>query len=766
LPVINLNITIIFDLLIYLEFEAMIYFQIIIGLLVVLAIIDLIVGVSNDAVNFLNSAVGSKVASFRTILLIASVGVLIGTLSSNGMMQIARNGIFQPEFFTFDKVIIIFLAVMLTDVILLDIYNSLGLPTSTTVSLIFELLGASFTVGILYVIEQHKPFSELETVLNYKSALVIIGGIFFSVLVAFVSGTVIHFFSRLLFTFKLKRTLQIFGPAFTAVAVTIMIYFLLIKGLEGTSLVSEKQLHWIQENTSYLLVATLVVSFLATLALMRFSKVNPLKIIVLIGTFSLAMAFAGNDLVNFIGVSVAAYSAYQAWAISGIAADAFSMNALNEQIVTPTWFLLLSGAIMVATLWLSAKSKKVTETEVSLGRQDEGDEKFTTNPFARFLVGGAIFMGSRFTKTIPESWLQKMEKRLRLPKESKKAKVDEPSFDLLRAAVNLVVASALIAYGTSQKLPLSTTFVSFMVAMGASFADQAWGRESAVYRVSGVLQVIGGWVLTAFVAFAGSSIIALILYFTGFAGVVVIASITFALLLYSQITFKRDQQNEEKTDKLLSKETITVRELLEQSKLNADENIVGIQRLLQLCWDALLSESPKKLAAQKKEVKKVAAENKRISDKIIRYIRKTEQAGLQAGRLNLLVFDILQDLYQSSLLISDSCSEHVANFHPTPGKDFQKTLEQIEVLSNGYFLIVHTEISQLNFHQAAEEEKAFVAFINFLASSLDAEILRIQQNEINSRLATLQTRILLEMEDIVESTHELYLLHKDFLPVR
>ncbi len=766
MPVINLNITIIFDLLIYLEFEAMIYFQIIIGLLVVLAIIDLIVGVSNDAVNFLNSAVGSKVASFRTILLIASVGVLIGTLSSNGMMQIARNGIFQPEFFTFDKVIIIFLAVMLTDVILLDIYNSLGLPTSTTVSLIFELLGASFTVGILYVIEQHKPFSELETVLNYKSALVIIGGIFFSVLVAFVSGTVIHFFSRLLFTFKLKRTLQIFGPAFTAVAVTIMIYFLLIKGLEGTSLVSEKQLHWIQENTSYLLVATLVVSFLATLALMRFSKVNPLKIIVLIGTFSLAMAFAGNDLVNFIGVSVAAYSAYQAWAISGIAADAFSMNALNEQIVTPTWFLLLSGAIMVATLWLSAKSKKVTETEVSLGRQDEGDEKFTTNPFARFLVGGAIFMGSRFTKTIPESWLQKMEKRLRLPKESKKAKVDEPSFDLLRAAVNLVVASALIAYGTSQKLPLSTTFVSFMVAMGASFADQAWGRESAVYRVSGVLQVIGGWVLTAFVAFAGSSIIALILYFTGFAGVVVIASITFALLLYSQITFKRDQQNEEKTDKLLSKETITVRELLEQSKLNADENIVGIQRLLQLCWDALLSESPKKLAAQKKEVKKVAAENKRISDKIIRYIRKTEQAGLQAGRLNLLVFDILQDLYQSSLLISDSCSEHVANFHPTPGKDFQKTLEQIEVLSNGYFLIVHTEISQLNFHQAAEEEKAFVAFINFLASSLDAEILRIQQNEINSRLATLQTRILLEMEDIVESTHELYLLHKDFLPVR
>ncbi|MFN8889893.1 MAG: inorganic phosphate transporter, partial [Cyclobacteriaceae bacterium] len=643
----------------------MIYFQLVIGLLVLLAIIDLIVGVSNDAVNFLNSAVGSKVASFRTILIIASVGVLVGTLSSNGMMQIARNGIFQPEFFTFDKVIIIFLAVMLTDVILLDIYNSLGLPTSTTVSLIFELLGASFTVGILYVIEQHKPFSELETILNYKSAIVIIGGIFFSVFVAFISGTVIHFFSRLLFTFKLKRTLQVFGPAFTAIAVTIMIYFLLIKGLEGTSLVSESQLHWIHQNTSYLLGGTLVLTFLATLALMRFSKINPLKIIVLIGTFSLAMAFAGNDLVNFIGVSVAAYSAYQAWSISGVAADAFSMNALNEQIATPTWFLLFAGAIMVATLWLSAKSKKVTETEVSLGRQDEGDEKFTTNPLARLLVGGAISVGSRFTKTIPDSWLQKMEKRLRQPKESKKAKADEPSFDLLRAAVNLVVASALIAYGTSQKLPLSTTFVSFMVAMGASFADQAWGRESAVYRVSGVLQVIGGWVLTAFVAFAGSAIIALFLYFTGFAGVAIVAGLTLGMLFYSQIIFRRAQQKEANTDKLLLKDTISVRELLEESKLNAAGNLVGIQQLLKSCWDALTSESPKKLGAQKKEVKKIAAENKRISEKIIRYIRKTEQAGLPAGRLNMLVFDILQDLYQSSILIGDSCSEHVANYHPT-----------------------------------------------------------------------------------------------------
>ncbi len=483
----------------------------------------------------------------------------------------------------------------------------------------------------------------------------------------------------------------------------------------------------------------------------------------LIGTFALAMAFAGNDLVNFIGVSVAAYSAYAAWSVSGVAADAFNMNVLNEQITTPVWFLLVSGAIMVATLWLSAKSRKVTETEVSLGRQDEGDEKFTSNPIARWLVGGAIFFGSKFSHNMPKSWRQSMENRLRQPKESKKGKSQEPSFDLLRAAVNLVVASALIAWGTSQKLPLSTTFVSFMVAMGSSFADQAWGRESAVYRVSGVLQVIGGWVLTAFVAFAGSALIALFLYFTGFAGVVIVACITLALLIYSQITFKRTQRNEAKADKLLLKETITVRELLEQSKLNAAENLLGIEQLLQHCWDALLSESPKKLEAQKKEVKKVAAENKRISEKIVRYIRKTENAGLPAGRLNLLVFDILQDLYQSSLLISESCSEHVANFHPTPRKDFQKMLESVQSQSGNYFSIVRSEISGLSFNKSKEEEISFQQLKKFLDSCLDSEILRIQQNEINNKLATLQTRILLEMTDIIASTHRLYHLYQDFL---
>jgi len=741
----------------------MLAFQLVIALLVILAVADLIVGVSNDAVNFLNSAVGSKVASFRMILIIASAGVLLGTLSSNGMMQIARNGIFQPEFFTFDKVMIIFLAVMLTDIILLDIYNSLGLPTSTTVSLIFELLGASFTVGVLYVLESNKSFAELDAVLNYKGALYIIGGIFFSVLVAFVAGTVIHFFSRLLFTFKLKKSLQLFGPTFTGISVTIMVYFLLIKGLEGTALLSAIQLTWINENTVLILTASFVTILLATYFLMKVSEINPLKIVVLIGTFSLAMAFAGNDLVNFIGVSVAAYSSYLAWSVSGVAADAFNMGVLNEEVATPNWFLLLAGVVMVATLWLSAKSRKVTETEVSLGRQDEGDEKFTSNSLARWLVGGVIFFGSVFTKRIPESWQHNLEKRLRQPEDSKKGKSQEPSFDLLRAAVNLVVASALIAYGTSQKLPLSTTFVSFMVAMGTSFADQAWGRDSAVYRVSGVLQVIGGWVLTALVAFVGSSLLALFLYFTGFAGIVIVACATLALMIFSQIRFTRVQKQEARADQLLSQETITVHEMLDQSKLNTAENLLRVERLLKLCWEALLSESPTKLDAQKKELKTIASENKRISQKIIRYIRKTEGKGLQAGRLNLLVFDLLQDLYQSSLLVSEACTDHVTNFHPRPHKEFRKMLDSIELQAGFYFSLVYSEISRLNFSQREEVEKNFQQLKILLSACLDAEIVRIQQNEINNRVATLQTRILLEMTDIIETTHRLYHLYEDFI---
>jgi phosphate/sulfate permease len=739
----------------------MLIFQVIVGLLFLLAITDLIVGVSNDAVNFLNSAIGSKVASFRTILIIASVGVLLGTLFSNGMMQIARNGIFQPEFFTFEKVMIIFLAVMLTDVILLDIYNTLGLPTSTTVSLIFELLGASLTVGVLYLLEQSQPVSELENVLNYRNALVIIGGIFFSVFIAFATGTTIHFFTRLLFTFRLKKSVRLFGPLFTGLAITTITYFLLIKGLEGSTLVTPAQLEWIQLHTLQIIAGSFLAISGITWILMRSIDFNPLKVIVLLGTFSLAMAFAGNDLVNFIGVSVAAFSSYQLWADSATAPEAFNMGVLNQEIGTPAWILLGAGVLMVLTLWFNAKSRKVTETEVSLGRQDEGDERFSANPFSRWLVGGSIFLGNRVLKLLPGNWTHTLEKRLRKPKEKKK-NLDSPSFDLLRASVNLVVSSALIAFGTSQKLPLSTTFVTFMVAMGTSFADQAWGRESAVYRVSGVLQVIGGWVLTALVAFAGSAIVALFLYFTGFAGVIIVAVLALGLLIGSQVVFQRKQREENIADALIQQELITVRELLDQSKLRAGDNLQRISKLLNLSWSALSQDDQKALPFQQLEVRRLAMENERISNKIIKYIRKTERGGLPAGRLNLQVFDLLQDLYQSSLLISDVVSKHVINLHAPPDKRFLSILQQLESDLSPFWKGLKQGIEELNFEDREKVEQQYAKLTRFLQQKLDEEIHRIQQNEVSNRLATLQTRILLEMTDIIATAHRLYELYYDF----
>jgi hypothetical protein len=739
----------------------MLTFQLVVGLLFLLAIIDLIVGVSNDAVNFLNSAIGSKVATFRTIMIIASAGVLFGTLFSSGMMQIARNGIFQPEFFTFEKVMIIFLAVMITDVILLDVYNTLGLPTSTTVSLIFELLGASFTVGVLYLLELGQPIAELENVLNYRNALFIVGGIFLSVFVAFGVGSVLHFFTRLLFTFRIKKSVQAFGAVFTGLAVTTIIYFLLIKGLEGSTLVTPQQLAWVNRNSAWILIFSFSVISVITALLMRTIRFNPLRMIVLLGTFSLAMAFAGNDLVNFIGVSVAAFTSYQLWAASGVEPGAFNMGVLNQDIVTPSWMLLIAGIIMTLTLWLSAKSRKVTETEVSLGRQDEGDERFQAIPVSRWLVGSAIVLGRKITGNLPGSWNMSIEKRLEKPK-PKKRRADAPSFDLLRASVNLVVSSALIAFGTSQKLPLSTTFVTFMVAMGTSFADQAWGRESAVYRVSGVLNVVGGWLLTALVAFGGSAVVALILYFTGMYGVVVMASLALVLLVGGQLVFQRMQKEEGRPDELIKKEIITMRELLDQSKLNVGENLQRVAKLLALCWKALMEEKQKTLPQQQREVKRISLENERISNKIIKYIRKTEAGGLPAGRLNMRVFDTLQDLYQSSLLISEVCSRHVINLHAPPDKVFLGTLRQIESESSAFFKLIQTNIQELNFRDAEKIEQHYAGLSALLTARLDDEIHRIQRGELNNRLATLQTRILLEMTDIISTAHRLYHLYLDF----
>jgi len=479
--------------------------------LLILAVGDLIVGVSNDAVNFLNSAIGSKVTSRRNILIVASIGVFLGAAFSSGMMEVARKGIFTPSFFSFADVMIIFLAVMITDIILLDTFNSLGMPTSTTVSIVFELLGATVAVGLLMYARLDNPTFAFSELINMEKASQIIAGIFLSVGIAFSVGAFSQWLSRMWFTFNTERSIRRYGALFGGVALAIISYFLVIKGIKGADFGASVN-EWIKTHTALIMILVLTLGTALLFLLQRTSGLNPLKVVVLAGTFSLAMAFAGNDLVNFIGVPITGYQSYNLWVDSGLPAQDFMMNQLASAVRTPKTLLIIAGAIMVITLWLSAKAKKVTETEVKLGAQGAVDERFQPNLVSQGILSAAQVFANFFTNVIPNRTLDAIDKRFQPVAEEEQ---DPAAFDLVRASINLVIASILIAFASSLKLPLSTTYVSFMVAMGSSLADRAWGAESAPFRVAGVVNVIGGWFLTAIGAFVAAGIIATTIYFGG-----------------------------------------------------------------------------------------------------------------------------------------------------------------------------------------------------------------------------------------------------------
>jgi phosphate/sulfate permease len=507
-------------------------FEFAIVVLFALAISDLVVGVSNDAVNFLNSSIGSKVAPRSVIMVIASLGMLAGVTFSSGMMEVARKGIFHPQYFTMPELMTIFLAVMLTDIILLDLYNTFGLPTSTTVSIVFELLGAAVAVSLLKITSAGASVGEVVNYINTSKALAIISGILLSVAIAFVVGAIVQIATRLLFTFDYERRLKRYGPLWAGAALATITYFILIKGAKGASFITPATLDWIKTHTGTILLGSFAASAVLLQLLMMTVRVNALKVVVLAGTFALAMAFAANDLVNFIGVPLAGFSAYT---VANLTADpsTATMEALSQPVRSNTLFLLLAGAIMVVTLWVSRKARTVTKTELRLGRQEEGYERFESTGLSRAIVRlvSSIFelSGRLFPPSIRTWSNHRLDRSRYRPKPAADGSV--PSFDLVRAAVNLMVASALISLATSLKLPLSTTYVTFMVAMGTSFSDQAWGRESAVYRVSGVLTVIGGWFFTAMMAFTVSAVFAVAIYFGSVAAVVVIGMLAVLLVI-------------------------------------------------------------------------------------------------------------------------------------------------------------------------------------------------------------------------------------------
>lgn len=516
-----------------------ILFLCVIIFLFLLAVFDLSVGVSNDAVNFMNSAIGSKAASFKRVLIVASIGVFIGAAMSNGMMDIARHGIFRPEHFSFYDLICIFMAVMVTDIILLDVFNTLGMPTSTTVSMVFELLGATFVVAIIKMAGGvDLGFNDL---LNTEKALSVILGIFLSVAIAFFFGTVVQFISRMIFSFNYRSKLTWKVGIFGGICATAIVYFLLIKGAKDLVFMTPDVKYWINHNTG-LVIAGCFVFFTLLMQLLHLLKVNVLKVIVLMGTFSLAMAFAGNDLVNFIGVPLSGLASYQDYIANGGGdAQGFLMGSLNGPANTPLYFLIGAGVIMVVALATSKKARNVTKTEIGLGSQQEGDEMFGSSRIARRLVRWALSVTAWVRRITPPRVRQWFAKRFN---------VDETiieqgaAFDLIRGSVNLVLAGALIALGTSLKLPLSTTFVTFMVAMGTSLADQSWGRESAVFRITGVISVIGGWFITAGAAFIGAGIIVALMHFGGQWVMLGMAVLTIIIIIRSNRRFGSKQTNE------------------------------------------------------------------------------------------------------------------------------------------------------------------------------------------------------------------------------
>lgn len=520
-----------------------------VGILFIIAVFDIMVGVSNDAVNFLQSAIGSKTASFRTLLIIAAIGIFMGASMSNGMMDIARHGIYQPQYFYFNEIMVILLAVMLTDVILLDVFNSLGLPTSTTVSMVFELLGGTFAIAMVKILSSDGAYT-IGQLINSDKALSVIVAIFVSVAIAFACGALVQYLARLIFKYNYTRQLKRWGALFSGFALTTIVYFILFKGLKDSSLMTAENKQFIQENTLLILGACLG-GFTILMAILQLFKINVLKVVVLAGTFALALAFAGNDLVNFIGVPLAGYSSYIDYTTNGggVAPDAFLMTSLTESAATPPFFLIASGAIMVFVLFTSKKAHRVVQTSIALSRQSTGEEGFGTSPIARQLVRISINIGNGLSKITPKPVKEWVERRFDT---SEAILPDGAAYDLVRASINLVVASLLVALGTSLKLPLSTTYVTFMVAMGTSLADRAWGRESAVFRITGVISVIGGWFVTAGAAFIACFVVALILHFGGMIATFIITGIVIFIIIRSQLVFnKKKQQESESTAQLI-----------------------------------------------------------------------------------------------------------------------------------------------------------------------------------------------------------------------
>jgi phosphate/sulfate permease len=734
-----------------------------------LAISDLMVGVANDAVNFLNSAIGSKVARRKVVLIIASLGVLAGALLSNGMMEVARKGLIMPQYFLFTEIIIIFMAVMFTDVLLLDFFNTFGLPTSTTVSLVFGLLGASVgaawlktTNGDLIIVDGVQKVAQVGDFINSSNALIIISSILLSVVISFVFGIVIQWFSRLLFSFNIEKTIKYYGAIWGGIGIAAITYFILIKGLKDSSFMTKENYEIIRQNTLLIIGGSFVFWSFVLQLLVIFFKINPLKIVVLAGTFALAMAFAGNDLVNFIGVPLAGYESFKLFVANGYN-DLLMVGLLNE-IKTPIYFLVLAGIIMVTVLWVSKKARTVTETELKLSRQDEGNERFGSSAFSRYLVRNVIKLNYVAERILPQSMMEKINSRFdnSTVQQLHQFEPDPPMFDLVRAAVNMMVAAILISVGTSYKIPLSTTYVTFIVAMSTSLVDGAWGRDSAVYRITGVFTVIGGWFVTGLAAFMVAFLLSLFMGWTQIVGVV--ALVLFAIFAFykSNITHNKREEKvaEEESD---DQQVRTAPNLIVQCNSNNEKSLKQTGEIYRNTVNFLIKENRKELKKQLDRTIEIEAKlDKKSSHLNILIPDLNSPEMVEASHFYVLSLDYQREITHCENFLIKQIYNHVDNNHKPVTETQARELSELNKSFAEFIEIALAGLTKNNvgkLEKLQEKQEKILGLIKEIRKNL---IRQIRKNEIGVKNSVLILGLLSETRNIMIYVSNLIKIHFDY----
>ena len=739
--------------------------------LAVLALADLIVGVSNDAVNFLNSAIGSKALSFRVIMIVASVGVAAGAIFSSGLMEVARKGIFNPEMFVFSEIMVIFIAVMITDILLLDFFNTLGLPTSTTVSIVFELLGAAVAMALLKIYTGDAT-EELIAFINVSKATQIVLGIFLSIVFAFSIGAIVQYISRLFLSFHYQEKPKWMSALFGGMALTAITYFIIIKGIKGTPYAGETlpllggmTLGEFAE-TELITVSSIGLVFWTLISMIWVRFWDIYKMIIAVGTFSLALAFAGNDLVNFIGVPIAAWQSYQSWLASGIAPELFSMGGLAAKVATPTIFLFIAGLVMVLTLWTSTKAKKVVKTTIDLSRQDKTEERFESNALSRGLVNAFVRTTGVINRMIPTPIQNLITKQFTQPtlEEAVIKKGDLPAFDNVRASINLTVAAVLISIATSYKLPLSTTYVTFMVAMGTSLADRAWGSDSAVYRVAGVINVVGGWFLTAFIAFTACALLVTFIYFAKLVAIIILLIFSAIILYRNYIRSQKESKTLKEEDELYMTEVGSVQGLIAESAYNVSRMVRRANEIYKNTIHGLSTENLDTLKKNKRSVRKLENEISTLRDQLYYFIKELDEDSVKASKFFIGLIDCLEDMCQSLELLNKKCQKHVSNKHKKIKYTQIKALKTIENELEDLFSEIRFTFDLNDFDQIKDILPKKENLFKSINNCIQDQVSRTRTEESSPKNTTLFFGILSETKDLIAATMnliELYYIEYD-----